>query len=254
MQWTVKKKVKKPNRGIYLLPNILTTMALFAGFYAIVSAMKGQFESAAIAIFIAMVMDTLDGRVARLTNTQSAFGAEYDSLSDIVNFGLAPSLVVYNWGLFSLGKIGWLVAFFYTAATALRLARFNVQINTMDKRFFLGIPCPAAAGVVAGMVWVADNYGFLGQQLSVLAAVVTVLAGLLMVSNILFYSFKDMHLKNKVSFFAVLVILIIIVFIALDPAVVLLMAFAGYALSGPCLAVWRWTRRRSALKRRRFGR
>lgn len=248
MQWTLKKKAKTPNRGIYLLPNLITTLGLFSGFYAIVSAMKGHFESAAIAIFIAMLMDMLDGRVARLTNTQSAFGAEYDSLSDIVSFGLAPSLVVYNFGLDPLGKIGWLVAFFYTAATALRLARFNVQMNTMDKRFFLGLPSPAAAGVVAGMVWVADNYGVLGHRLAVVAALITILMGLLMVSNVLFYSFKDIRLKNKVPFMAVLGLLLIIVFIALDPAVVLLVTFAAYALSGPALGLWRWIRRRRVFK------
>lgn len=250
MQWSMKKKSKTPNRGIYLLPNFLTTMALFAGFYSIVAAMKGEFELAAMAIFIAMLMDTLDGRVARLTNTESAFGAEYDSLSDIVNFGLAPSLLVYSWGLSSLGKAGWLVAFFYTAATALRLARFNVQRSHVDKRFFVGLSCTAAAGVIAGMVWVADNYGMPGHRLWLLAAGVTIMMGLLMVSNILFYSFKDIHLKNKVPFIAVLLLLLTIVFIAIDPGKVLLTVFGGYALSGPVWAAWRWWRRRVSPRRR----
>ena len=237
------KRYKKPrSRGIYLLPNLFTTGALFSGFYAIVAAMKFQFEVAAIAIFVAMILDALDGRIARLTNTQSAFGAEYDSLSDIVNFGLAPSLVIYNWGLSSLGKPGWLIAFFYTAATALRLARFNIT-STNDKRFFQGIPCPAAAGVVAGLVWVADNYGMSGQKWWLLASIVTIFVGGLMVSNILFHSFKELNLKNKVPFLSVLVLLLVFVFIAIDPAVVLLAVFAGYALSGPSLALWRWQRR-----------
>ncbi len=243
--------MRVPRRGIYLLPNLFTTSALFAGFYAIVAAMKGQFQVAAIAIFIAMILDSIDGRVARLTNTQSEFGAEYDSLSDIVNFGLAPSLVVYHWGLSSLGKFGWLVAFFYTAATALRLARFNVQHGTIDKRFFQGLPCPAAAGWVTALVWVADSWGVPGQHLWLLAALVTAIAGGLMVSNILFHSFKEIDFRKRVPFFAVLIALFALVFIAVDPALVLLVLLSGYIISGPLLSLWRWRRRAAQLKRRR---
>tara|TARA_R110002110_G_scaffold166602_2_gene367298 strand:- start:54830 stop:55645 length:816 start_codon:yes stop_codon:yes gene_type:complete len=227
-------------KGIYLLPNLFTTSGLFAGFYAIVAAMRGDFGFAALAIFIAMVMDGLDGRVARLTNTQSNFGAEYDSLADIVSFGIAPSLVAYSWGLSSLGKIGWLAAFFYSAATALRLARFNSQQEQLtDKRYFSGLPSPAAAGLIAGMVWVAHEYAVPGHKLCVLAAIVTILTGGLMVSNIRYYSFKDIDLKGKVPFKAVLGVLLLIVFISIDPQQVLLGAFAAYVLSGPVMALKR---------------
>src|SRR5580698_8220938 len=149
---------KTQSRGIYLLPNLFTTAALFAGFYAVMAAMKGYFDSAAIAIFVAMILDSLDGRVARMTNTQTAFGAQYDSLSDMVAFGVAPALIVYSWSLFSLGKLGWLIAFLYTAGTALRLARFNTQSHDTDKRYFQGLPSPAAAGVIAGLVWLGNTY------------------------------------------------------------------------------------------------
>ncbi|HKY69881.1 MAG TPA: CDP-diacylglycerol--serine O-phosphatidyltransferase [Gammaproteobacteria bacterium] len=227
-------------RGIYLLPNLLTTSGLFAGFYAMVAAMRGDFEHAAIAIFIAMLMDGLDGRVARLTNTESAFGAQYDSLADIVSFGLAPSLVVYSWGLISLGKIGWLSAFFYAAGTALRLARFNTQIETQDKRYFQGLPCPAEAGFVAGMVWVAHEYGVPGHRLWDLACIVTLVTGALMVSNLRYYSFKEVDLKGKVPFVTVLAFLILFVFVSIDPPQVLLMGFGLYVFSGPSLALFRW--------------
>lgn len=236
-------------KGIYLLPNLFTTSGLFAGFYAIVAAMRGDFESAAIAVFIAMIMDGLDGRVARLTNTQSAFGAEYDSLADVVSFGIAPSLVAYSWGLVSLGKMGWLVAFFFAAATALRLARFNSRIALDSKRYFQGLPCPSAAGLVAGMVWVAHDYGMPGQKLWILAAVVTLITGVLMVSSIRYYSFKEIDLKGRVPFVAVLAVLLIFVFISLDPPLFLLIGFALYVLSGPFFTfkrrftVWRRARR-----------
>ncbi len=221
------------SKGIYLLPNLFTTTGLFAGFYAIVAAMRGDFEKAAIAVFIAMIMDGLDGRVARLTNTQSAFGAEYDSLADVVSFGIAPSLVVYSWGLFSLGKPGWLVAFFYAAATALRLARFNSRLGVEDKRWFQGLPCPSAAGLIAAMVWVAHDYGVPGHRLWVLAAIVTVITGALMVSSIRFYSFKEIDLKGHVPFVAVLAVLICFVAVSIDPPLFLLLGFSLYVLSGP---------------------
>lgn len=223
-------------KGIYLLPNLFTTSGLFAGFYAIVASMRGDYESAAVAIFIAMIMDGLDGRVARLTNTQSNFGAEYDSLADIVSFGIAPSLVVYSWGLNSLGKFGWLAAFFFMAATALRLARFNSQ-DIEDKKYFSGLPCPSAAGLMAGMIWVAHEYGVPGHKICIIAAMVTVLAGALMVSNIRYYSFKEIDLKGKVPFMAVLLVLLIFVFISIDPPQVLLSIFAIYVLSGPIITL-----------------
>ncbi len=228
--------VSPPNvrhRGIYLLPNLFTTGALFAGFYAIVAGMKGEFEYAAIALFVAMVMDTLDGRVARLTGTQSAFGAEYDSLSDMVCFGLTPALVCYNWGLSTFGKLGWLAAFIYTAATALRLARFNIQQNTGDKRFFIGLPCPAAAAVVAGMVWIGTALDISGKRINIIVALILVGLGILMVSNLRYYSFKEIDFKNHVPFFAVLVVVLIFSVIAWNPPAILFVVFFLYALSGP---------------------
>lgn len=235
----IEQSSKSKRKGIYLLPNLLTTFGLFAGFYAIVAAMRGEFDNAAIAIFIAMIMDGLDGRVARVTNTQSAFGAEYDSQADIVSFGIAPSLVAYNWGLIFLGKMGWLVAFFYAAATALRLARFNSTLSTTTPKYFQGLPCPSAAGLVAGMVWVAHDIAVPGQKLWYVASVVTLLAAALMVSNVRFYSFKDIDWRGNVPFVFVLIALIILMFIAIDPPKVLLGSFGLYVLSGPSVAGYR---------------
>ncbi len=178
-------------RRIYLLPNLLTTAALFAGFYAIVAAMKGNFEVAAVAIFIAMLLDGMDGRVARLTGTESEFGAQYDSLSDMMCFGVTPALVVYSWGLRYLGKVGWLAAFFYVAATALRLARFNTQLGHADKKYFTGLSCTAAAGLIAGMVWVGTDFAIPGKRISEIVAIVTVVTATLMVSNVRYHSFKN---------------------------------------------------------------
>src|SRR6478609_7689531 len=175
-------------RGIYLLPNLFTTLNLFAGFYAIVQGMNHEFEKAAVAIFIAMVLDSLDGRVARMTRTQSAFGAEYDSLTDMVSFGAAPALVAYEWALRDLGRLGWIAAFVYCAGAALRLARFNTQLSVADKRWFTGLPSPAAAALVAGMVWVFNEYRVNGRDLAPLAAGITIYAGITMVSNVKFYS------------------------------------------------------------------
>lgn len=224
---------KRHHRGIYLLPNAITTCALFAGFYAIVAAMKGLFDVAAMAIFVAMVADTLDGRVARLTKTQSAFGAQYDSLSDMVAFGIAPALVVYNWGLSDLGKLGWLAAFFYAATAAMRLARFNTQIGQTP--FFVGLPSPAAAAVVAGMVWLGHDIGISGQQLDIVAALLTVLSGGLMVSNFNYESFKKIDFHGRVPFISLLILLVILVSVAIDPPKVLFIVFLAYALSGPVL-------------------
>src|SRR5713101_3758808 len=186
-------------RGIYLLPNLFTTAALFAGFYAIVMAMNQRFDNAAVAVFIAMILDTLDGRVARLTRTQSAFGAEYDSLSDMVCFGAAPALIIYEWALKDLGRFGWIAAFVYCAGAALRLARFNTNIDVIDKRFFQGLPSPAAAGLLAGLVWAMEAYDVARADVPWLAWALTLFAGFTMVSNIRFYSGKDINLRKSVS-------------------------------------------------------
>lgn len=224
---------EQKRRGIYLLPNLLTTAGLFSGFFAIVSSMNGRFEAAAVAIFVAMVFDGLDGRVARMTNTQSEFGAEYDSMADMVSFGVAPALVAYNWGLTGLGKIGWLAAFIYVAGAALRLARFNTQIGIADSRYFQGLASPAAAALVAGLIWVGVEYDINGQDYGIIVALVTGVAGLLMVSNFKYNSFKDVNLHGKVPFVALLLIMLIFVVVATEPAVVLFAVFALYALAGP---------------------
>lgn len=227
----------KRRRGIYLLPNLFTTAALFAGFYAIVSAMNGRFENAAIAVFVAMILDGLDGRVARMTNTQSEFGAEYDSLSDMVSFGLAPALVMYQWALQGMGKLGWIAAFIYTAGAALRLARFNTQIGIADKRFFQGLASPAAAAIVTGMVWVGHDNQWNVENWRWFALALTVLAGLLMVSNFRYYSFKDINLRGKVPFVAALAVVLILAIISLEPPTMLFMTFLIYAISGPVVTV-----------------
>jgi CDP-diacylglycerol--serine O-phosphatidyltransferase len=246
-------QAKRRHRGIYLLPNLFTTGCLFAGFFAIVAAMGGRFEAAAVAIFVAMIMDGLDGRVARLTNTQSEFGAEYDSLADMVSFGLAPALVMYVWALSDLGKLGWLGAFIYTAGTALRLARFNTQVGRADKRYFQGLASPAAAAVVAGMVWVGQDYLIEGRNVSYLALVVTILIGLLMVSNVRYRSFKDLDLKGKVPFVAILVVVLVFVLVSIDPPQVLFAVFALYALSGPVLTLVTLRRRRAQRRAQNEG-
>jgi len=237
-------------RGIYLLPNLFTTAALFAGFYAVLASMNGQFEKAAIAIFLAMILDGLDGRVARMTNTQTAFGAEYDSLSDMVAFGLAPALVMYQWALSGLGKFGWMAAFIYTAGAALRLARFNSQLDTADKRFFTGLPSPSAAAVLAGAVWVAVDNGLQPESWSWAAAILTTLVGLLMVSNILFHSFKQVDFKGKVPFFAVVIVMLVFAVILTEPPMVLFGIFFAYTLAGPVLSLQRLVRRRARRKER----
>jgi len=231
-------------RGIYLLPNLFTTAALFCGFYAIVQAMEGDFMRAAIAIFVAMVLDGLDGRVARLTNTQSAFGAEYDSLSDMVSFGAAPALVMYEWALRDLGRLGWVAAFIYCAGAALRLARFNTTLEVVDKRFFQGLPSPAAAALVAGLVWVMLESGVNGYDVRWLAAVLTVFAGLTMVSNIRYYSFKDVNLRKSVPFFAIAVIALGFALAAYSPEVSLFAFFLIYGLSGYVIALLELVRRK----------
>lgn len=237
------KKVR--NKGIYLLPNLFTTAALFSGFYAIIAAMNGRFEAAAIAIFVAALFDGMDGRVARMTNTQSAFGAEYDSLSDMVSFGVAPALVVFTWSLQSLGKIGWICAFIYTVAAAFRLARFNVQIAVVDKRYFVGLASPLAAAIIASMVWAGFDNRIAGreQELAIAVAVITVMAAFLMVSNFRYYSFKELD-RSRVPFAVMLPVVLVFGIINYDLPIGLLTVSIVYALSGPVATLW--NRRKAA--------
>ena len=234
---------KPRRRGIYLLPNAFTTAALFCGFYAIVMAMNQKFEHAAWAIFIAMVLDGLDGRIARLTNTQSEFGAQYDSLSDMVSFGAAPALVIYEWSLRGLGKLGWIAAFVYCAGGALRLARFNTNIEVVDKRFFQGLPSPAAAAMVAGFILIMTDFApDLDWAPSTMAWVsfgVTLFAGLTMVTNVPFYSFKDVNFRKSVPFIVVFLIALALALVSIDPPKVLMPIFVLYGLSGYAVYFWR---------------
>ncbi len=235
------------DRGIYLLPNLFTTGALFAGFYAVVQAMNGRFEHAAVAIFIAMVLDGLDGRVARMTHTQSAFGAEYDSLADMVSFGVAPALIIYEFALHDMGKFGWIAAFVYCAGAALRLARFNTQIESVtDKRFFQGLPSPSAAALVAGFVWVMTEYGVSGREVPEIAAAVALFGGLTMVSNLRYYSGKEINLRKSVPFFVILLVVLAFILVSTSPPQVLFGVFLLYGLSGYADALMRRFRRRPA--------
>lgn len=247
----------KRRRGIYLLPSLFTTGALFAGFLAIIEALRDDFTTAAIAILVAIVLDGLDGRVARLTNTQSAFGAEYDSLSDMVSFGIAPALIVYEWSLSNLGefvaqwnRLGWLAAFLYAACTGLRLARFNTQIGKTDKRFFQGLPSPSAAAVLVGMVWFSRDLGISGRDLMLLALGVTIATGLLMVANVPYYSFKEFGSGRRVPFMTILAVVLLFVFTSIDPPKIIFGGFVLYALSGP---VWWLYRRIRRIGRRAHG-
>lgn len=244
---------KKRSRSIYLLPNLFTTAALFAGFYAVIAAINNRFDDAAIAVLVAMVLDGLDGRIARMTNTSSEFGAEYDSMSDMVSFGVAPSLVMYEWSLHNIarqgfGQVGWVVAFLFAACAALRLARFNVQIGSVDKKFFIGLASPAAAALMVSAVWAFHDSGFTGSQLSSVAFLLTVVAALLMVSNFRYYSFKDIGPNRRVPFFVLLGLVFIFVFTSIDPPKFIFTGFALYAMSGPVFELWRWTRRRKNRK------
>ena len=228
-------------RGIYLLPSVLTTFGMFAGFYSIISSINGDFTIAAISIMIAMMWDTLDGRVARLTNTQSAFGAEYDSLADLVSFGLAPALLVYQWTLYELGRFGWLAAFVYLTCAALRLARFNTQVGIADKRYFQGLPSPAAAGVIASMIWLKiwTFTSFDSDEISLgyyLGAGITILCGLLMVSNLRYYSFKELDSK-KASFRFLLIVIMSLIILVYKPNIILFTGFFIYLLSGPVITI-----------------
>jgi CDP-diacylglycerol---serine O-phosphatidyltransferase len=220
-------------RGIYLLPNLFTTGVLFAGFFAIVQAMNGRFEVGAVAIYVAMVLDGMDGRVARWTNTQSEFGAQYDSIADMVAFGAAPALVAYTWVLKDLGTLGWIGAFIYCAGTAIRLARFNVNIGVVDKHFFQGLPSPSGAAVLAGLVWVMTDFGFKPSDwLAIVTWIVAVFAGGTMVSNIPFYSFKEVNWKRRVPLWVILACVIGISVVASRPSLILFALFMSYALSG----------------------
>jgi CDP-diacylglycerol---serine O-phosphatidyltransferase len=237
-------------RGIYLLPNLFTTLALFAGFYAIVQGMNHDFERAAIAIFVAMVLDGLDGRVARLTRTQSAFGAEYDSLADMVSFGAAPALIMYEWALRGMGRIGWIAAFVYCAGAALRLARFNTQLSVADKRWFTGLPSPAAAAIVAGMIWVLDDYHVKGGEVKWFAAALTVYAGVTMVVNVKFYSGKDINLRRAVPFWMTILIVVGLLLISIEPSHVLWGVAILYGVSG--YAGWVVQRWRAEAKEKQY--
>jgi CDP-diacylglycerol---serine O-phosphatidyltransferase len=240
---------RERNRGIYLLPNLLTTGGLFSGFYAILAAASGNFENACIAVLVAGLFDGLDGRVARLTGTTSEFGVQYDSLADLVSFGMAPSLVMYHWALVGfradgpvLAKVGWAAAFLYAACAALRLARFNTQVGSIDKRWFIGLASPAAAALVVSFVWAMNGFGYSGQGLRWEAMAVTVVAGLLMVSRVRFWSFKGLPHSDRVPFIVPLVIVLLIAALFITQAKGLLVISAVYALSGPL--VWAWGRLR----------
>ena len=227
-------------RGIYLLPNLLTTAALFAGFYAIVQAMTGRFEHAAVAIFIAMVLDGLDGRVARMTRTQSAFGAEYDSLSDMVSFGAAPALIVFEWAMKGMGQWGWIAAFVYCAGAALRLARFNTNIDVVDKRYFQGLPSPAAAALVAGFIWIINDLNIPGEDVRWYAFALTLFSGITMVSTLPYWSGKDINMRRSVPFMVLPVIVLGYVLVSSYPPGVLFGLFLAYALSGYVMAALTW--------------
>ena len=240
-------------RGVFLLPNLLTTGTLFAGFYGIVAAIDGNFDRASVAIFAAMLFDGLDGRVARWTHTETLFGKEYDSLSDLVAFGLGPAIIVYQWGVARLaeynltwGRIGWLVTFFYAVATALRLARFNTRTASVDKRYFEGLPSPSAAAVVASFIWCAHKFELGGLNGLLIAFGVTALAGALMVSRFYYSSFKGVKLTGRVRFTYAILIPLVFVVISIEPPLVLLALFGSFALSAPGVALWRRVRRRSA--------
>jgi CDP-diacylglycerol--serine O-phosphatidyltransferase len=221
---------------------------MFAGFYAVIAGMSSDFRAACVAIIVAMFLDGLDGRVARLTNTQSAFGAEYDSLSDMLAFGVAPALICFSWALSQLGKLGWTAAFIYVACAALRLARFNVQSSTTDKRFFVGLASPSAAGLVVFMVFTFHEYSIdVTRVVAIFAAFITVLAGVLMVINVRYYSFKDLDFRHRVPFPAILAIVLILVIVAQHPPTVLFTMAVMYAASGPVMAVYLRRKRKLAL-------
>lgn len=242
---------QKRRTAIYLLPNLFTMAALFAGFYAIIAATQGRFERAAAAIFFAMVLDGLDGRIARMTNTQSEFGAQLDSLADMISFGLAPALIMYEWALVAMrefgwhwSKLGWLAAFMYVAAAALRLARFNTQLGSTDRRFFQGLASPASAAMMVGLVWLGADLGYTGRELVIPAMVITLLCSVLMVSRFAYYSFKNLGGDRRVPFTAMLIVVLVFVFVSFDPAKFLFITFLIYTMSGPVIALLRRIRKR----------
>ena len=243
-----KSPPRRHRRGIYLLPNLLTTAALFCGFYGVTAAVGERYEIAAIVILLAMILDGLDGRVARLTNTQSEFGAQYDSMADMASFGISPALIIYLWSLESLGKLGLFAAFVYAAGAALRLARFNTQLETADRRYFQGLPSPAGAAVLASYIWVATEYGFFGKNLQYTSILLTIVIGLLMVSNFRYYSFKDIDLRGKVSFVVATSVMLSFGLVFAHPPVMLFVFFFLYAFSGPTLTlIARYRRRKKGL-------
>jgi CDP-diacylglycerol--serine O-phosphatidyltransferase len=231
--------VRKRRKGIYILPNLFTLAGLFGGFYGVVMAMNNRFDLAAAGIFIAMVLDSLDGRVARMTNTQSAFGEQMDSLADMVSFGAAPALIAYEWALKGLGQWGWFAAFVYCACAALRLARFNVNTGVVDKRYFQGLPSPAAAALVAGFIWVMNDVGMKGFEVAWIMFAIALYSGLTMVTNVPFYSFKDVHMKRSVPFAVIVLIALGIAVINIHPPIVLFGVFVAYGLSGYAVYAWR---------------
>ncbi len=235
-------------RGIYLLPNLFTVAAMFAGFYAIVAAMKGHYQYAAIAIWVAVILDGLDGRIARLMHAESEFGAQLDSFSDMVSFGIAPALVMYTWALAVMGKPGWLAAFIFAVCTALRLARFNIQAKKIDKRYFQGLPTTPTAAFVASIIWACSVYNVTGEAIAIPMIVIAILLGLLEVSTIRYRSFKDLDVRNKVPFMAILITVLIIVLISFDPPDILLILTFLYVISGPIGTVWALRKRRQAKK------
>jgi CDP-diacylglycerol--serine O-phosphatidyltransferase len=240
------KKVRR--RGVYLLPNLFTLAALFAGFYAVIAGMSGNFNEAGWAILVAAVCDGLDGRIARLTGTQSAFGAEFDSLSDMVSFGVAPALIMFSWGFAPLGQVGWAASFIYMSCAALRLARYNVQLGTVDKRFFLGLQSPMAAGLVAGVPWVGFRYGVeVTPLVAYLCAILTIFTGLLMISNYKYFSFKELNFKGTVPYMVFVFTIVLLVLIAQSPHEVLVLTCVIYAASGPASWLYR-TRFKNAKK------
>lgn len=231
-------------RGVYLIPNLLTTSALFAGFYAIISSINGHFVDACVAIFVAQLLDGADGRVARMTHTQSEFGAQYDSMSDVMAFGLAPALLAFQWSLSSLGQAGWVAAFVYVAGAALRLARFNVQIGKIDKKYFVGLASPAGAAVIWATIWSMEEFGISGQDMSWLMVILVPLVGVMMVSPVRYFSFKDISSQRRIPFFALLAIVLVFALIALDPARVLFGFAITYAVHGPVLELFRYVKKR----------
>jgi len=237
---------ERRRRGIYVLPNLFTTANLFAGFYAIVQSMNGQYEYAAVAIFIAMLLDGVDGRVARMTHTQSEFGVQYDSLCDMLSFGAAPALVMYEWALRGMGKLGWIAAFIYCAGAALRLARFNTNVGIVDKRFFQGMPSPAAASLIAGLVWVVNDFGVTGEEVRGYACALTIFAGLTMISNVPYWSGKEINLRKSVPFIVVAAFAIFLALTAFYPPGVLFALFLIYAASGYVLLALRFSKRNKA--------